>query len=48
MVAIEYVINEYLYIAIGYWDISFFCSTWKTYICRVHKVNVHLVQMILN
>jgi len=45
MVAIECVINEYLYIAIEYFV---FCRTWKTYICRVHKANLHHVQMILN
>ena len=45
MVAIEYVINEYLYIAIEYFV---FVVHENIYICRVHKVNVHLVLMILN
>ena len=45
MVAIESVINEYLYLAIEYFV---FVVHKNIYICRVHKVNLHLVQMILN
>lgn len=36
MVAIEYVINEYLYIAIGYWDISF---------SVVHEKHIYVVSI---